>query len=194
MAGILEEEAEERAKRRQPMPTDDDWKPRNAIEEEIVGFSDRQRWSSTFARTINEVATRMENQAAGEIFDDDVVDAHLMRQHDEYKANLLQQQRMLQFLDNVESTLTDPEVECSVCMEELQGERVTIFPCFHSFCSDCVLGVFGGRATATCPMCRLNVSRRELCSFVITLPGEKEHSHDGEDGAEIGRASCRERV
>ena len=54
--------------------------------------------------------------------------------------------------------------ECPVCLEP--PEDAVITPCAHTFCRECILGVFGRGALAHCPLCRETVAREQL----LTVP------------------------
>ena len=199
----IEKEERERERRREPMPTDEDWEPENEMEVEIKELSLRLRSVEEFRRRIERIAAGSSKGGGDRMFTAGV-DAGLIRDLNEVESEIAKHNRLLGFLDNVERTLRDPEVECAVCMEELQGLQVTIFPCFHSFCTQCVIAVFRMRNTATCPLCRWNVTRRECCAFTLGVsakeqkgiieemnekPGKEKEKEKGE-GKEEGKGSA----
>ncbi len=93
------------------------------------------------------------------------VSESLLEARKEHKTEVENVQRLLMFLFTISDTVTS-DSECLICMNELGSKVVSILPCLHSFCANCVAQLLGSKARALCPFCRASILRREVCTFV----------------------------
>ncbi|XP_062521909.1 uncharacterized protein LOC134196708 [Corticium candelabrum] len=92
------------------------------------------------------------------------VDPELVSRRQELIREAKKHERLLRFMESVCQTISS-EMECTICMERLGLSIITMLPCLHSFCAICVINLFGDLQTASCPVCRSEAQRRELCTF-----------------------------
>jgi SNF2 family DNA or RNA helicase len=58
-------------------------------------------------------------------------------------------------------------MECPVCLEPVSEAEISVTPCGHPFCSECILNVLGAatstrEASGDCPTCRDRIQRSEI--------------------------------
>lgn len=101
------------------------------------------------------------------IFDEDEpgVSLGLLRSRGTYHQNIANLERRLVFLSTISDTVTS-DSECLICMNLIGGRVVSMLPCLHSFCAICAAKLFERHNQTSCPVCRNNTHRREVCTFV----------------------------
>ena len=109
------------------------------------------------------------------------VSVALIRSRKAHRENIAGYQRRLVFLSSISETVSS-DVECLICMNQMGGRVVSMLPCLHSFCANCASQLFAGRRGAPCPVCRMNVNRKDICTFVCRedlslIPQSSEYSH-----------------
>ena len=114
------------------------------------------------------------------IFEDEPgVSLGLLRSRGTYHQNIANLERRLVFLSTISDTVTS-DSECLICMNQIGGRVVSMLPCLHSFCAICAAKLFQGRSQASCPVCRNNIHRREVCTFIcaeqVTLKASQTYS------------------
>jgi hypothetical protein len=67
-------------------------------------------------------------------------------------------------------------LNCSVCMEVMC--EPTTFPCQHTFCGECVAGLFEKKDVAKCPMCRGGVCRDAVFNEGAEQPRVNTYARD----------------
>ena len=101
------------------------------------------------------------------IFEEDEpgVSLGLLRSRGTYRHNIANLERRLMFLSTISDTVTS-DTECLICMNQIGGRVVSMLPCLHSFCAICAAKLFQRHNQTSCPVCRNNTHRREVCTFV----------------------------
>ena len=111
--------------------------------------------------------------------DDPGVSLGLLRSRGTYRQNIANLERRLVFLSTISDTVTS-DSECLICMNLIGGRVVSMLPCLHSFCAICAAKLFERRNQTSCPVCRINTHRREVCTFVcaeeVTLKASRKYS------------------
>ena len=113
------------------------------------------------------------------IFDEDEpgVSLGLLRSRGTYHQNIANLERRLVFLSTISDTVTS-DSECLICMNLIGGRVVSMLPCLHSFCAICAAKLFQRRNQTSCPVCRNNTHRREVCTFVCAEQVTLRASHN----------------
>jgi hypothetical protein len=115
------------------------------------------------------------------IFEEDEpgVSLGLLRSRGTYHQTIANLERRLVFLSTVSDTVTS-DSECLICMNLIGGRVISMLPCLHSFCAICAAKLFQRRNQASCPVCRNNTHRREVCTFIcaeqVTLRASRTYS------------------
>ncbi|MDP2435555.1 MAG: C-terminal helicase domain-containing RING finger protein, partial [archaeon] len=161
-----------------------DWEPTNDLEVRIVYLAALLQLRRHFISREHAILDQTSALSAEDIFDaGDMsgVDSTLLNRLAELTTQRTNLEKTLNFLQNVEDTLRNPETECAICYEPLQGSETSLFKCLHAFCSPCVVGTFRQATEATCPMCRVKSLKRDVCTFkcVIGSPEEPSSSEPG---------------
>lgn len=67
-------------------------------------------------------------------------------------------------MEIVERVKKGEGLDCPICME--CAEDAVLSPCAHSFCRECILTAWQGKAEGSCPTCRKEFQKKDL----ITVP------------------------
>jgi len=62
-------------------------------------------------------------------------------------------------MEIVEKVKNGEGLDCPICME--CAEDAVLSPCAHSFCRECILTAWQGKAEGSCPTCRRECSPQE---------------------------------
>jgi len=69
----------------------------------------------------------------------------------------LEKRLILQLRSMIRSGVSD---DCSVCLDDLKSPVIT--PCAHVFCRPCIEAVLETMKTPSCPLCRIELNKRQL--------------------------------
>jgi SNF2 family DNA or RNA helicase len=82
--------------------------------------------------------------------------ADLQKDLCETKNHLNVAQRRLTYFESVFKAINNPEEnECLICFSPIPSDQLSVLPCSHLFCYECILAAVDvGRIGCTCPLCR----------------------------------------
>ena len=106
------------------------------------------------------IADMMDSDSAG-------VSMVLLQHWNSARKTVSTLEKRLAFLQTVTDSITC-EAECVICMNTLGNRVVSIMPCLHSVCAACASELFQRQQSALCPLCRMSILRRDVCTFVCS--------------------------
>lgn len=125
---------------------------------------------------------------------------------DDANARVDAARRNASFVRAAAARIRDPAAECSVCLDRLAGKDVTVLRCLHAFDARCVAkllvarGVAGGNRggcyagsarVVTCPLCRTDTRRANMCTFAHAATVRVPASAADEAEQKVNRRSSR---
>lgn len=76
------------------------------------------------------------------------------------------------YIDSIKNRVQEAEnSSCIICFDEIPKNNVTVTPCMHVFCKDCIIPWI--REYKNCPTCRANVSLSETNILVSEMPNKE---------------------
>lgn len=83
-------------------------------------------------------------------------------------------------------------MECPICLEPVSEVEISVTPCGHPFCSECIMNVLGAatstrEASGDCPTCRDKITRSEI--IFLGEAAEAGTAAPADAGAASGAAS-----
>lgn len=92
----------------------------------------------------------------------------LKLQIESLQKHLDEAQRKLNYCQSVFKVIENPEGnECRICYDIINENNLSLLPCSHIFCYDCIMSAINFRSTYECPLCRQHLSRRKEDIFKI---------------------------
>ena len=83
-------------------------------------------------------------------------------------------QRKLNYCKSVFEIIDDPEgKECRICYDIIEGNNLSLLPCSHIFCYDCIVSAINHSRKYECPLCRQALPRLNADIFKIIPGGEQ---------------------